>query len=364
MGQLRVLSCGVDSLYFSVQGIVRDGWLEALEACRLAANGEPMRFEVGEGGTAFVHQGHGWRGYRHWLTCPGYDLMVGASPMFPPVYVQLRSEFIHEVGVSRALVEVVACLEAHFFDVSFSLGASRLDVYADVQGWEPRPSDFERFVTRATARTEHEGQGGDGELFEYGRRLSGFSFGRGDFVARIYDKRRQMAVTGKDWQTAVWKDEDPETPVWRIEFQARRPVLADVGVLTAEDAVQRRQGLWDYGTKWLSFREPSSHSRACRWPVSPLWVWLQQVQLGEPCEPLVRERARSADVRRLVGAWTGYSTSFAARQNLDGLGATSRRMGALALAHLDDSGRRFSTEVEKKRLLLLDRPGPGVRRGS
>jgi hypothetical protein len=363
-GELRVLSSGVDTLYFSAKGALRQGLLEALEACRVGAGGRPERFEFGADGTAFRHNGHGWHGYRHWLTGSGFDVMVGASEVVPPVYVQVRSAFIHELGASGALAEIVACLETHFFEGGLKAGASRLDVYADVQGWDLRPADFERFVTRATRRTQYDGQGGEGEMFEHGRWLSGFSFGRGDFMARVYDKRREMAVSRKDWLKLVWQDEDPDASVWRIEFQARRSVLAAMGLGDAATAVRSRQGLWNYGTDWLSFRNRSGHARPCRWPVSAIWDWVQKIQLGEPCEPLVRERADSADLNRLLAVSTGCLTSYAARLGLAELEATSSAVSLAASRYLDQGGRRFETEVKRKRSLMVERRSSGARRGA
>jgi hypothetical protein len=171
-----------------------------------------------------------------------------------------------------------------------------------------------------------------------------------------------MAATGKDWQMSVWKDADPDAAVWRIEFQARRPVLAALELRTAEEGVRRRQGLWDYGGKWLSLREAAGHSRVSRRPVAPVWAWVQRVQLGEPCEPLVRARARLADERRLIAAWTGYSTSYAALQRLQRLTDTTQVLGASAEGYLARAGRSFEGEVEHKRSLLVDRAPVGATR--
>jgi hypothetical protein len=358
MGQLRVLASGVDTLYFSSRGTLREGRMESLEVCRAQSGGNPLPIAFGEGGGAYVHVGHSWRGYPHWLKAPGFDVMVGASDPFPPVYVQLRAQFIHEQGVGAALADVASHLASEFFKGEFTVDLSRLDVYADIQGWQPDALDFGRIVTRARARTLYEGRSGDGELFEYGRRLSGFSFGRGDFVARIYDKRLQMSVIGTDWQGAVWKDEDPDAQVWRIEFQARRRVLVALGLRTADDGVELRQGLWDYGAKWLSLREPSMHERVSRWPVSALWRWVQAVEVGEPCAPLVRQRAARADRRRLIAGWTGYSASFAALQRLYGLEDTAAELGMSTRAYLTETGRSFEGLVEQKRSLLPERADP------
>jgi len=75
---------------------------------------------------------------------------------------------------------------------------SPIDVYADTQGWVPAPEDFRRFVCRGVRRTLYEQPG---RLHGQGRRLSGFTFGKGGIVARIYDKRLEMGRKGTTWPT-------------------------------------------------------------------------------------------------------------------------------------------------------------------
>jgi len=69
-----------------------------------------------------------------------------------------------------------------------------VDVFVDEQGWIPDPLDFAHFRCRALRR----------RMFEltrqehgYGSRLSGFTVGKDDLVARIYDETLESAVTGK-----------------------------------------------------------------------------------------------------------------------------------------------------------------------
>jgi len=71
------------------------------------------------------------------------------------------------VGAERAASEVEELLSA-LFVVSPEVTVSRVDVYADVQGWRFEVEDVRRFVTRAQQRRAYQG----------GRRCTGFPFGR------------------------------------------------------------------------------------------------------------------------------------------------------------------------------------------
>ena len=75
----------------------------------------------------------------------------------------------------------------------------------------------------------------------YGSRLSGFTFGKDDLVARIYDKTLESAVTGKTWPELLWTGRAPDLPVWRVEFQYRRPVLAALGLTGMGDVICHRE---------------------------------------------------------------------------------------------------------------------------
>jgi hypothetical protein len=69
---------------------------------------------------------------------------------------------------------------------------SRVDIYADFQGWVPRPHDYDRFVTMSRRNTSHIA------IHHDGCRFTGFTFGRDSIVARLYDKTSEIAHSGKD----------------------------------------------------------------------------------------------------------------------------------------------------------------------
>ncbi len=133
-------------------------------------------------------------------------------------------------------------------DVGATL-CSRVDIYCDFQGWVPQPRDYDRFVTRSRRNTAHIA------IHHDGRRFTGFTFGHDAMVARLYDKTVEIRHSGKEWMRAVWAESlDPSKPVWRLEFQLRRELLAQCSLQQPQDGLGKRQDLWTYATRWLSLR--------------------------------------------------------------------------------------------------------------
>jgi hypothetical protein len=344
---LRVLASGVDSLYASVPGELKNGVIEMLAEHRANADkgGAVMSFRNEDG--HFLVRPHGWRGYPFWLSSPRYELFVGAAAPFPPVYVALHSPYIHTLGIEEAVGEIQSQLTGLLCG-EVSLVPSRVDLYADTQGWQPTAVDFGRFVCRGVRRQLYEQPR---QLHASGRRLSGFMFGKGDVVARIYDKTLEMQVRGSTWQELMWQDRDPADAVWRVEFQFRRRGLTTFGIRSMDEAFRSRQDLWEYGTRWLSLRRPTQHMKMSRWPEAPAWVVLRSAQLGSPRSGLIRERIRLADERRLVSGFLGYVSSLAAMSSGSDVDGAVRRAVPLANRYLDERGTPFSEIVERKRAL-------------
>ncbi|MHB8572613.1 MAG: hypothetical protein ACYDAY_06610 [Candidatus Dormibacteria bacterium] len=214
---------------------------------------------------------------------------------------------------------------------------SRVDVYADVEGLELVHSDMGRFVSRGVARRIFEVST---EAHQRGRRLSGFVFGRGDVVARVYDKTVEMAASGDTWPALFWQGRQADGPVWRVEFQFRRRALGSFALRGAAEVFAARQSLWDYGTEWLSLRAPTAHERQARWPEDPAWEAVGRARVGMPADPLVRRRVAAADETVLVRGWAGYTSALAARGDGDEFTAALARAVPAAREHLEKLGRR------------------------
>jgi hypothetical protein len=230
------------------------------------------------------------------------------------------------------------------------LSVSRIDLFADVQGWKIESSDRSRFVCRAN----------DCRIFESGRSFRGFQFGlrtSKTLTARIYDKTADIEDHGGDWWHGIWSDRfQPGSPVIRVEFEFARQALAQFCVDTPAEVLAVRDQLWAYATdEWLSFRDPTSDHSRSRWPVAPEWTALQAVRTStdrtEPLERITAGRA-SGSLRKLFPALTGYLASFAAVVGTEEIGET---LGVLDY-HLraDEQHRRirFRERVARRRAEL------------
>ncbi len=345
----RVLSSGIDSLYVSFRGEVGADRLDELEVLKAKAQetGQPEVAHIGRERRALM-QPSGWGSYRYWLRCGDFDVFVGRGTSLPAIYARLASAFIHEVGATTALAELKSFMEVALLLEVREAVCSRVDIYADFQGWVPRPRDYDRFVTRSRRNTSHIA------IHHEGRRLTGFTFGRDAIVARLYDKGAEIAHSGKDWMNAVWGERlDPMKPVWRMEFQLRREVLAECLLKEPDEVVRKRQDLWSYATQWLSLRSPRPGERRTRWPVAGLWEQLSRAELGSPQSSLVRQRMRQHDESVLVRGLAGYASSLAAVAGVSDLDlamlVSRRRVGE----YMDATGRDFRELVLAKRERLV-----------
>ncbi|MEX1133471.1 MAG: hypothetical protein WED83_01350 [Acidimicrobiia bacterium] len=285
---------------------------------------------------------YGWGRYPYRLSHEYGLVGLTGSEHLPSVRVQPRAEILHGLG-ARATVDA-------FSDVLLSVGdvrwaVSRLDLFADVQGWWPTVEDRVRFVCRATTR----------DTFEESGELTGFQFGRrkgGGLSARIYEKSGQIERTGADWWLDKWGDAyRREHPVARIEFEFGRKVLRECGLDSPEDVFASAAGLWGYATEWLSYRDRSKDSTRSRWPVASSWEAIRAVALRD--RPVTVQRATAsrgaAAERRIRAGLCGYLSSYAAVRNLDSLGEVLQGAESVLRLWELETGMPFLERVARKR---------------
>ncbi len=343
---IRILAAGLDTVHASAAGSLRHGLRRQLTELRAQAGQTGLALDLGSNPEAFILQPHGWRGYPLWLRSARVELMLGASDPFPPAFVQWHSPYLHAYGVEKAVAMVERWLDLAVMEVRAPLRVSRLDLYCDFQGWIPGTADLGRFSCRAIRRSLFEVAG---QTHLVGRRFSGFTFGKGDIVCRIYDKTLLMAARGEHWQEEVWLDRDPDLAVWRLEFQLRRRALRRFSLEMLKQALDARQSLWAYLTDWISVREPGEDGNRSRWKEAPTWKALRSAQLWSPASPLVPARWREASKERLVRGFVGYATSLGAVGPEQEMDEFLRWAGAITARYLRDTGRDFSSLVESKR---------------
>jgi hypothetical protein len=344
---LRVLASGVDTLQFSARGELRSDVVRDLERWRDLAKAEGGRAPVTlwRTGTPFLVKDHGARGYSFVLTSDDMDITACSGKHFPPVRVELRSAFLHSMGPGPAVARVVEILTKDFFVSEPELLASRVDLYADLQGWELEDTDRRRFITPATFRKTHYEA-----AVHQGRRLSGFQFGKDEVLARVYDKTLELTKSGKRWVWDIWGDAvDEERPVWRLEFQFKRETVKRFQFADAAEVLWGLQDLWHYATStWMSYRSPTGDARERRWPVDPAWDEVRKIEIVPSMTGLVRRREKELSEERTLRLMQGCLTSLAALHGCWTFAEAWERARPLVAAQFEERGRSFAALARDK----------------
>lgn len=190
-------------------------------------------------------------------------------------YAEELARLTEEQGSATAALDVVlresAALASNLGDV-FASRLRRIDLCADVAGWQVESSDVRRIVKRPRAKWEvrddadafdkrkpQERARDDGAaVFGKGptlakRRVTGIMIGfGGDMSARLYDKRSELekeddtTARRRDDEEARWRARgwDGVSPVTRVEFQIRGSVLDEMGIRDP-DAVVTPEYRWN-----------------------------------------------------------------------------------------------------------------------
>ena len=161
---------------------------------------------------------------------------------------------------------MLAVVADHFLMVVCDEKVSRLDIAQDFQGLSPATCGAQ-FICAANYRP----------AFPNIDRPETYQFGKGDSVARVYNKTKEIGVSGKSYMRAVWaqaRTYDEGADVWRFEIQLRRKVLRELGCETPAQAFSMTADLLNYGLDWCDLRIPDglSSDRWERHPPGSSWL--------------------------------------------------------------------------------------------
>ncbi|HZT66890.1 MAG TPA: hypothetical protein VFA11_13965 [Acidimicrobiales bacterium] len=342
---LTELASGVDALYLSGRPEVPGELLDRLEDGRQLAEGTTVPIPFDLGGDKFDLAPHGWGKYRYCLDHPDGRVGFTTSKQLPAVRVQLRSAFLHTAGPAGAVERFHALLLAECGELSFSV--SRIDLYADFEGWDLSLEDRPRFVCRADSVRTYEAEG----------RLTGFDFGKrdtGTISARIYNKTVHVARTGVDWWFDVWdKDRQSSSTIHRVEFELNRKGLAQFGLLGPAETLASAGDLWRYGTtEWLTHRSPTADGNRARWPTSAEWCCVQRATLAQRRvgADRITSQLRCGSLRKLTPGLAGYLVSFAVLSGTSGIDDTVSALGHHLRQDELARGLAFSERIRRRRL--------------
>ncbi|MBN1856525.1 MAG: hypothetical protein JW846_06180 [Dehalococcoidia bacterium] len=239
--------------------------------------------------------------------------------VFPEGHCVFRSKYLWRDGWEVAEAKFRAWLSSWASVVSDKV--SRVDLTADYACACPEVEIRGHEITGTVVKRDDYASGSHAR----GHRLTGYTFGGGSLLGRIYDKRKEATQSGKEWFFPMWKENgwDGESPVTRTEFEFKRDALKEWQVVGVSDLKACASDLWRHASQtWLQLRtrvETDSNYR--RWPVSEFW---QTVQKTVESFGMVTGVARSEQVkpqmRRLWRAALGNLASAVALGSMAGLG--------------------------------------------
>ncbi len=137
--------------------------------------------------------------------------------------------------------------------------------------------------------------------------FTGWSIGAGSsLMGRLYHKLLECKKSGKEYLLDLWVQAgwDCQLPVWRLEFEFRREVLAQLQLDSLPLVLEHLNGLWSYAsTEWLKLCIPSEADKTrSRWLIHPLWMALAAIDWETQGGPLSRTfTATRAPSREWIG---------------------------------------------------------------
>jgi hypothetical protein len=343
---VHVVRAGLDWVQSSFSGTLHDEVLTTLERLKTLAQSVEVPQPYPLGLFECMVQP---RGRAHWayvLRHPEFEVLVTRDPRPGAPAASLR---LTAFGLANTRPEDLwAIVTASFGELGQlkEIAVSRADVAVDVQGLHPSPEMASRVVCPASYRATH------GTATE----VQTFCFGKGDVSLRVYDKRAEMAVSGKAWVEESWRlasGYDSARPVHRVEVQLRRKALAELGTHAASQVFASPGALLDFGLTWANLRVPTDDATKTRWPEDPAWTALRSavfggVPLQRTCrvsELMSLDRAK----RTLVGCAATAGAYYGVTDYMQAL----QRLSFAAEVHMMDLGTDFAELVESKRRRIL-----------
>lgn len=334
---------GIDSLYLSYRGQLKEGLKEYLEVKKELAQSDD---ECEQAMARMTIEGHnfeildkGGMGYQFILADNWFNIKVSGNKrkIQPNIYVQIKSEFLTCYGPDisiKALREVVNKLLEQIEKETIS----RVDIFADfTTDEELEKVENISWVARAN------------KLAKYydGSPLTGYSIGLGGIIsARIYDKTAEIKVSHKDYLKKIWEKRGWDTlqNVWRLEFQLKRAYLREVSINTFSNLMEKVNSLWAYcASDWLRLAVKGDTVNRTRWKTHPMWKKIQSVRINDgKITGILREvdKSRVPSDKTIFQNGMGYLTSFAAKEGFENV------TNETVISFLD-IGKKYLEEITK-----------------
>lgn len=336
---------GIDSLYLSYRGVVRDEILEELIQKKELAQADDeglqamARMPIDE--HCFEVSDKGRRSYAFVLIDNWYQIQVSASKRrkIPEVYVQISSTLLNCLGLDNALNHLRNVISKLLVNIEEE-AVSRADLFVDfASDREFNKIQDEEWITRAHDFSRH----------SKNRVFTGFSIGMGgDIAARLYNKTIEIEKSNKLYFHEIWEKQGwNKENVWRLEFQLRRTFLGQMSVDTVADLLRYVNDIWFYCShEWLRLGINDGTENRSRWQTDNLWQEIQNVRFQDGSFTGITrnvDKARVPEDKVLFKGGIGYITSHAAKHGIKNLDYALMRFATDAKRFLDSSVKKSSS---------------------
>jgi hypothetical protein len=289
----KILRSGIDSLYLSYLGSLKEPIETELEKLKLCAQStEPADQALASvlvADHSFRVDGRGKGRFPFILSNNQYHMQLSRarSTSMPMMMAQLSSELLTLSGADSGVRVLNNLASVLGWDHEFEK-VSRVDLCLDLDLVEELPRiPLEHILCRSKHKTIHVS----------GTEFSGISFGiGGDIMCRVYNKSLEIREKSKkEFFYEVWGAcEATGMDVWRVEFQFKRNILRELGVNSYSDLVKKQNSLWDYATNWLRFEHPvGNDTNRSRWKTYPFWKIVQAANFNEEPRHKLRRISKS-----------------------------------------------------------------------
>lgn len=318
----KELHKGIDSLYLSFKGTLKEGLRDELEQRKTFAQSDDEKEQALATITIDEHtfevKDKGKGRYAYVLVDGWFHIQVSGNKTkrLPSVYVQLSSDLLNGYGLYIAMNQLRGVVKELLSGADKEI-ISRADLFADFTTDINLGAISKRaWVTRARSSQSH----------WMGDTFTGLSIGLGgDISARLYNKTIEIEKSCKDYLKAVWEKNgwDKTRDVWRLEFQLKRIVLKQMSVNTVDELIENSNDIWRYCTQeWLRLALEDTNKNITRWKTHPLWTAIEQVRFGAGTYTgILRDvsRSRTPNMKTLFLNCMGYMTNYAAHKGYDDL---------------------------------------------
>jgi hypothetical protein len=346
----KLLLSGLDSLYvayFFIPGKSKIDWEDlAYRKELLKANSKVEGAEIRLGCQRFMLQAYGSKPYTYVLRNREFVIRLGEN-ISPCCHVQFLSEGLWHHGIKELRRRFDLWALSVGFEFTRDPVVSRADWAFD---FRLKEIDFneDSFVSLAEKDSKHRGN----------RKPQTFTFGKGEKVARVYDKVVEIKEeSGKTWFYELWNCRED---VWRVEFQVRGEALKAYGIRTLPDLFLGQAALLrDLALNHTSLRCASGDSNRSRWPLHPLWEAVLAAIAAFPHQVRLEVTGTALPVRIRIGeqekSLYGHMKSFGAlwtilenREHPLTLEETITRLRTgLAMRHHESA--EWNAEIEDRR---------------